>query len=336
MIILSSSRNRGTSFTALLIYVDDVILTGNSLDEIDSVKHFLHKSFRIKDLGDLKYFLGLEVSRSKLGIHLCQRKYALDILSDTGMLACKPASTPMIKDSRLLYDFEAAPHDPTAYRRLIGKLLYLTTTRPDIAFAVQQLSQFMQQPTIHHFEAAMRILRYIKKAPAQGLFFASDSPLQLKAFSDSDWASCSLTRKSVTGFCIFLGASLISWRSKKQTTVSRSSSEAEYRALASTTCEIQWLTYLLEDFNVPFTTPAILYCDSQSAMHIASNPSFHERTKHIDIDCHVREKLQAHLFHLLPVPSASQLADCFTKALEPALFCSFVSKLGVLNLHSPA
>jgi hypothetical protein len=331
------TKSQNGSFTALLVYVDDIILTGNSLSSIESVKNFLHATFKIKDLGDLKYFLGLEVSRSHKGIHLCQRKYALDILSETGLLAAKKCSTPMVRDSKPLYDSSAPPHDPTAYRRIIGKLLYLTNTRPDISFAVQQLSQFMQHPTIHHYEAAMRILRYIKSAPAQGLFFPSESSLQLKAFSDSDWASCLTTRRSITGFCIFLGSSLVSWRSKKQTTVSRSSSEAEYRALASTTCELQWLTYLLQDLQVSFIQPALLYCDSQSARHIAFNPTFHERTKHIDIDCHVvRQQLQAGLFHLLPISSANQLADFFTKALEPTLFCNLHSKLGVMNIHCPA
>lgn len=198
----------------------------------------------------------------------------------------------MIKGIKSLYATNAPSYDPSSYHRLIGRLLYLTTTRLDITYAVQTLSQFMQALTIHHFEVATHVLRYIKASPAQGLFFPATSPLQLKAFSDSDWATCPNTRRSVTGYCVFLGSSSISWKSKKQSTVSRSPSEAEYHALASTTCELQWLTYLLQDLQVPSITPALLYCDSKSACHIASNSSFHERTKHIDIDCHViREKL---------------------------------------------
>lgn len=148
--------------------------------------------------------------------------------------------------------------DPASYRRLIGKLIYLTTTRPDLSFSVQQLCQFMGNPTSLHREAALRILRYVKQSPAQGLFFPSTSELQVKAFSDSDWATCSDSRTSVTGYCIFIGDSLISWKSKKQTTVSKSSSKAEYRALATTVCEVQWLTYLLKELQLPFITPALL------------------------------------------------------------------------------
>lgn len=259
------------------------------------------------------------------------------IFSDAGLLAAKPSTTPMLKAHKKYSDTASPFSDPSAYRRLMGRLLYLTTTRPDICYAIQHLSQFMASPTTEHYQAATRILRYIKGSPSQGIFFSATSYIHLKAFSDSDWATCPDTRRSITGFCVFPGDSLISWKSKKQSTVSRSSSEAEYRALAATTCELQWLTYILQDLSISFKTPALLYCDSQSARHIASNPSFHERTKHIDIDCHiVREKLQAKLFHLLSVPSSNQLADFFTKALDPQQFNSLLSKLGVLNIHTPA
>ena len=136
-------------------------------------------------------------------------------------------------------------------------------------------------------QAAYRVLRCLKGTPGSGLFFPATGTPQLRAFSDSDWAGCQDSRKSTTGFLVYFGSSLVSWQSKKQSTVSRSSSEAEYRALASTTCELQWLTYLLQDFRITFIEPATLYCDNQSAIQIATNPVFHERTKHIEIDCHI-------------------------------------------------
>ncbi|MCH79575.1 hypothetical protein A2U01_0000327 [Trifolium medium] len=221
------------------IKLDAIILAGNDIGEITGIKSFLHRSFRINDLGNLKYFLGLEISRSKTGIHLCQRKYALDVLSDTGLLASKQASTPMQRGTKLSQDSGTQLTDPESYRRLVGKLIYLTNTRPDISYSVPQLSQIMNKPTTLHHEAAIRVLRYIKSSPVLGLFFPSNFHLQLKGFCDSDWATCPDSRKSISGYCIFLGESLISWKSKKQATVSKSSSEAEYHAMASTVCELQ-------------------------------------------------------------------------------------------------
>ncbi|XP_017416389.2 uncharacterized mitochondrial protein AtMg00810-like [Vigna angularis] len=329
-------RTTPTSFTALLVYVDDIVLTGNSMIEINCMKELLHKKFIIKNLGELKYFLGLEVARSKKGIHLCQRKYALDILEEIGMLGCKPSSTPFLSDTTSLYKEDSYLDDLGPYRRLIGKLLYLTNTRPDLCFSVNLLSQFMQSPTDYHYRAIQHILRYLKSKPSEGLFFSADSHMQLKAFSDSDWATCPNTRRSTTGFCIFLGSSLIYWKSKKQKTVSRSSTEAEYRALAATVCEIQWLCYLLHDFQIKESGTPALYCDNKSARHIAHNQSFHERTKHIKLDCHVvREKLQEHLLTLLPVRSDEQLADIFIKFPHRVKFKSIVPKLGLVTIHHP-
>nr|KYP72483.1 Copia protein [Cajanus cajan] len=253
------------------------------------------------------------------------------------MLDSKPSSTPIDYGTRLhqqsgvpLSDSEAS-----AYRRLIGRLIYLTNTCPDITFVVQHLSQFISKPRSTHQQAAAHILRYVKAAPGFGIFFSAKSVIQLQGFSDSDWADCLDTRRSITGFSIYLGSSLISWKSKKQATVSRSSSKAEYRALASATCELQWLTYLLEDFGVSFLRPALLYCDNQSTLHIAANPMFHERTKHIELDCHlVREKLHSGLLKLLPITSANQLAGIYTKALPPGAFNFLQCKLGMYNIHS--
>ncbi|CAL0318024.1 unnamed protein product [Lupinus luteus] len=226
--------------------------------------------------------------------------------------------------------------DSTSYRRLIGKLLYLTHTRPDICFAVGCLSQFLSSPTTAHFQAAIRILKYLKNSPGQGVFFPAHNSTILKGYSDSDWAACMDTRRSVSGWCFFLGEALISWKSKKRKTVSKSSSEAEYRALAMASCEAQWLLSLLMDLCISHPQPVIIFCDNQSALHIASNPVFHERTKHIEIDCHiVRERLQNNVIHLLPISTTLQVADIFTKSLGPSLFRKFISKLGTINIFLP-
>ena len=330
-------RFNGSVTTILLVYVDDIILTGNSNTAIQEVLTLLDQAFKIKDLGNLKYFLGLEIARSSEGIHLSQRKYTLDILSDSGMLGCRPNTTPMDSSTKLhaTTGTPLSAEASSSYRRLIGRLIYLNNTRPDIAYAVQQLSQYMSSPTDAHLQAAYRILQYLKGTPGSGIFFSATGTPQLRAFSDSDWAGCQDSRRSTTGFVVYFDSSLISWQSKKQSTVSRSSSEAEYRALASTTCELQWLTYLLHDFRMTFVEPATIYCDNHSAIRIATNPVFHERTKHIEIDCHVvRQQVTSGHLKLLPVSSSLQLADIFTKALPSTIFQPLCNKLGMLNIHS--
>ncbi|GKB86292.1 ribonuclease H-like domain-containing protein [Tanacetum coccineum] len=195
----------------------------------------------IKDLGKLKYFLGIEVIDTDKGICLNQRKYVLDLLSEYGMLACKPAKTPLM--SKLVISNEATDNDPiidniTNYQKLMGKLIYLTNTRPDISYVVHCLSQFMHSPLRSHLKIAFKILRYLKSCPSLGIHIIKDSGMNLKAFSDADWAKCVVTRRSVTSYFVFLNNFVVSWKSRKQNTLSKSLTEAEYRALASVTSEV--------------------------------------------------------------------------------------------------
>ena len=206
------TKSQGNKFTAILIYVDDILLTGNDLHEIKMLKTHLLKRFFIKDLGELKYFLGIEFSRSKKGIFMSQRKYALDILQDIGLTRVKPEKFPMEQNLKLTDEDGELLHDPSRYRRLVGRLIYLTVTRPDIVYPVRTLSQFMNTPRKPHWEAALRVLRYIKGSPGQGLFLPSENNLTLSAFCDSDWGGCRMSRRSVSGYCVFLGSSLISWK----------------------------------------------------------------------------------------------------------------------------
>ncbi|XP_057734215.1 uncharacterized mitochondrial protein AtMg00810-like [Arachis stenosperma] len=227
--------------TIIMVYIDDLVLTGGDLDEIERIKKLLDLRFKIKDFGDLKYFLGMEVARSSKGIHICQRKYALDILKNFGYLDCKPVSTHMdyTCTSKLSRDSGIALPDRTPYQQLVGRLLYLTNTRSDIAYAMGQLSQFIDCPTDEHMRATFRVLKYLKGCSSIGVFFSADNDLKLTGFAGADWATCADTRKSITGHYFYLGSSLISWKNKKQSVVARSSSEAEYRALALATCQAQ-------------------------------------------------------------------------------------------------
>lgn len=320
----------------VLVYVDDLVIAGNNSLAISTFKSYLHDCFHMKDLGKLKYFLGLEVARNSTGMFLCQRKYTLDLLSETGLLGCKPVSTPIAEKHELARATDDLLADSTRYRRLVGKLIYLTLTRPELSYSVHILSQFMQKPTISQWEAALRVVRYLKGSPGQGIVFKNNSPIELEAYCDADWASCPLTRRSITAYFICLGGSPISWKTKKQPTVSRSSTEAEYRAMASATCEILWLKGLLQFLQISIHGPVRLHCDNQSAIHIANNPVFHERTKHIENDCHfIRDEIRRGVILPCYINTHSQLADILTKALGKQHFQNLTSKLGISDVHAP-
>lgn len=203
------------NFTALLVYVDDIVLAGDSIDEIHSVKHLLDQTFKIKYLGQLRYFLGFEIARSNTGIFFNQRKYTLDLLEDSGFLASKPSAVPFDPNTKLSANDGQPLEDPTSYRRLIGRLIYLTNYRPDIVYDVQHLSQYVSNPFLPHYQAATRILRYLKVVPTKGLLFSASSNLKLSVFVDSDWTRYPDTRRSVTGYCVILVSSLLCWKSKK-------------------------------------------------------------------------------------------------------------------------
>ncbi|RVW42670.1 Retrovirus-related Pol polyprotein from transposon TNT 1-94 [Vitis vinifera] len=261
----------------VLIYVDDLIITGSNADSIAALKKKLQGKFPVKDLGPLKYFLGIEVATSRKGLFLNQRKYTIDLLRDSNMLNSKPANTPF--DSKLQLDKLGDPLDsPNYYQKLVGKLIYLTITRPNISFA-----------TIHY------------------------------------------------GYCMFVGGNLVSWKSKKQPVVARSSAEAEYRAMAAASCEMVWLKNLLTDLGFSPTSPMKLFCDNQAAMHIAANPVFHERTKHIEVDCHfIRQQVQSKVIQTHYIRSSDQLADAFTKVLSSTVFHRLMFKLGSIDPLAPA
>ncbi|KAL9244597.1 hypothetical protein vseg_018360 [Gypsophila vaccaria] len=319
----------------VLIYVDDLIVSGNDLAAVRNFKRYLHSCFHMKDLGDLKYFLGIDVARNPDGIFLCQRKYALNVISEVGYLGSKPAPTPIEQNHGLGMSSSTTLANPEPYRRLVGRLVYLAVTRPDLTYAIHILSQFMHSPKSDHWDAALRVVRYLKGTPGQGIQFRDDAPLQLARWCDSDWAACPTTRRSLTGWIVFLGSSIVSWKTKKQPTVSRSSAEAEYRSLAALTCEVKWLTGLLGDLGVSHSAATPIACDSQSALYIAKNLVFHERTKHIEIDCHfVRDAIHDGLIAPSYVPTAMQLADVLTKALGLSQFQTLVDKLGVFNPYA--
>jgi hypothetical protein len=240
----------------------------------------------MKDLGSLSYFLRLEVSSDQNGYYLSQAKYASDLLSRAGLTDCKIVDSPLETNVKLRATDGELLSNATLYRQLVGSFIYLTVTRPDIAYAVHLVSQFMITPRSVHYAAVLRILRYVKGTLFHGLHFSSHSTLDLRIYSDADWAGDPTYRRSTTGYCFLLGDSLISWRSKKQSVVARFSTEVEYRALANTTSELLWLRWLLHDMGVSQTSSSPIFCDNRSVIQIAHNDVFHERTKNIEVDCH--------------------------------------------------
>ncbi|GKB61887.1 ribonuclease H-like domain-containing protein [Tanacetum coccineum] len=293
----------GTDTAYLLLYVDDIVLTASSEHLLQRIIRSLHQEFAMTDLGALNYFLGISVHRDSTGIFLSQRKYAAEILERARMVNCNPCRTPVDTESKL-GDTGDPVSDPTLYRSLAGSLQYLTFTRPDILYAVQQVCLYMHDPREPHFSALKRILRYVCGTLDYGLQLFSSSTTDLIAFSDADWAGCPTTRRSTSGYCVFLGNNLLSWSSKRQPTLFRSSAEAEYRGVANAVAETFWLRNLSRELHTPLSSATLVYCDNVSAVYLSCNPVQHQRTKHIEIDIHfVRDLVAAGQVCVLHVPS---------------------------------
>ncbi|RVW96855.1 Retrovirus-related Pol polyprotein from transposon TNT 1-94 [Vitis vinifera] len=249
-------KSHAGKMAILIVYVDDIILFGNDMEELQNLKTYLSEEFEVKDLGNLKYFLGMEVARSRKGIVVSQRKYILDLLKETGMLGCKPIDTPMDSQKKLGIEKESTPVDRGRYQRLVGRLIYLSHTRLDIGFAVSAVSQFMHSPTEEHMETVYRILRYLKMTPGKGLFFRKTENRDTEE-------------------------NLVTWRSKKQSVVPRSSAEAEYRALAQGIYEGIWIKKVLSELGQTSSSPILMMCDNQAAISIVKNPVHPDKTKHV-------------------------------------------------------
>ncbi|XP_071708325.1 uncharacterized mitochondrial protein AtMg00810-like [Rutidosis leptorrhynchoides] len=320
---------QGSDTAYLLLYVDDIVLTASSTGLLQRIITSLHTEFSMIDLGPLNYFLGINVTRTTSGLFLSQRQYATEIIERADMTCCHPCRTPVEPGAKLTTHGPPVK-DPTLYRSLVGALQYLTFTRPNISYAVQQICLFMHDPREQHFHALKRIIRYVKGTTDLSLQLYASSPTTLVAYSDADWAGCPTTRRSTSGYCVFLGNNLLSWSSKRQLTPSRSSAEAEYRGVANAIAETCWIRNLPRKLHCPLTYAALVYCDNVSSVYLSTNPVQHQRTKHIEIDIHfVRDLVTQGQVWVLHVPSRYQFADIFTKGLPYALFDEFRSSLSV-------
>ncbi|CAN6456717.1 unnamed protein product [Victoria cruziana] len=330
--------NNSSITTWILIYVDDIIITGNDIAHIDWVKAMLMVKFKIKDLGPLRYFLGIEVDCRKDTLTLSQHKYVLDILHKTGMENYKAISAPCLLNHKMGAKEGKPLYDHTLFRSIVGMLQYVTFTRPNIVYSVNQVSQFMHAPTDVHMKTVKRILRYLKSTLNDGLVYSKDDQYldghKLITYTEADWAGDPDERKSVSGYCIFIGQNIVIWSSKKQKAIARSTAEAEYRAMDAGVADVTWVRHLLEELNEPISS-YILFCDNQSAINIVRNLILHCRTKHIEIDQHfVRQNVENREIEPAYVRSNCQIADMFTKGLTAGQFWTLKSKLYMIENHA--
>ncbi|GKB67612.1 hypothetical protein Tco_0929024 [Tanacetum coccineum] len=276
-------------------------------------------------------YIGLQVNQFSNGIFINQSKYILDILKRFGMENCDTVPTPMVEQAKLKLDLVGKPVDHTDYRSMIGSLMYLTSSRPDIMFATCMCARYQANPNEHHVSAVKRIFRYLKGTINLGLWYPKDSGFDLTAYSDADHAGCHLDRKSTSGSVQFLGDKLVCWSSKKQNCVSISTAESEYVAVSGCCAQVLWMRTQLTDYGF-FYDKVPIYCDSKSAIAISCNPVQHTRTKHIDVRYHfIKDHVEKGTIELYFVGTEFQLADLFTKSLPEARFKFLVEKLGMMS-----
>ncbi|GJT64880.1 retrovirus-related pol polyprotein from transposon TNT 1-94 [Tanacetum coccineum] len=310
-------------------YVDDIIYGSTNPKYSKRFEKLMHSRFEMSLMGEMKFFLGLQIHQSPKGIFINQAKYALEILKKHNMDNCHSIGTPLATKPKLDIDLSGEPVDQSDYRSKIGSLMYLTSSRPDLVQAVCYCARYQARPTQKHLKEVKRIFKYLKGTINMGLWYPKDSGFELTAFSDADHAGCLDTRKSTSGGIQFLGDKLVSWMSKKQNCTAMSSAEAEYVALSASCAQVMWMRTQLQDYGFNYNKIP-LYCDSQSAIAISCNPVQHSRTKHIHTRYHfIKEQVENGIIELYFVRTEYQLADMFTKALPEDRFKYLVRRIGM-------
>ena len=316
------------------IWVDDLIIAGKDMKDINELKAQLKEEFEMKDLGELKYFLGMQVyrDRERRQIHINQSGYVNSVLEKFGLLECNPVSTPIATGTRLLKSTanDTLMDDATEYQSMVGSQMYgMLCTRPDLAFAISQVSQFNNSPNETHSAVAKRVLRYLKGTIDMGITFSGSIGLKLELYCDADWAEGE-DRKSIGAYVAMLAGGGIAWRSKKQSTVAASSTEAEYMAMLEATKESIWIQKLLSELGRTAINAKTIYEDSQGAIALAHNPEHHARTKHVDVRYHfVRDYVENGTIRLEYCPTKEMVADALTKPLPKGRHDELIKRMGL-------
>jgi hypothetical protein len=328
--LFTKTSDKG-SMLIVSLYVDDLIFTGNSECMFKGFKDSMMREFDMSDLGRMKYFLGVEVIQNAELIFICQKKYAREVLGRFGMEHSNAVQNPIVPGCKLTKNEENAKGvNTTEYKQLVGSLLYLTATRPDLMYAVGLVSRYMKRPTEMHLQAVKRILRYLRGTTEFGIIYRKGDEGQLRAYADSDYAGDVDDRKSTSGFVFMLGTGAVSWSSKKQPVVTLSTTEAEFIAAASCACQGVWLRRILGNIGLEQVTSTVIYCDNNSAIKLSKNPVLHGRSKHIDVRFHfLRDLTRDGVVELVYCNTQEQIADIMTKPLKLEAFLKLRDKLGM-------
>jgi hypothetical protein len=295
----------------------------------------MESKFEMSMIGELSFFLGLQITQMSEGMFISQEKYLREMLKRFQMEDSKPVGTPMVIGCKLSKDDDSVDVDQSSYRSMIGSVLYITTSRPDIMHAIGMVGRFQSAPKQSHLQAVKRIFRYLKETMTYGLWYPRNQNFQLTAYSDADWANCVDERKSTSGGAFFLGDSLVKWLSKKQGSISLSTTEAEYISTATCCTQVLWMIHTLADLEVKYAAPIPIHCDNTSAISVSKNPIFHSKTKHIPIKYHfLREKVTNQVVQVQYIPTIEQIAYIFTKPLAKTPFEYLRQKLGVISSHT--
>ena len=330
---LFTKQGKGGKIVIVSVYVDDLIFTGDDYDMLAEFKSSMLKEFDMSDLGNMHFFLGIEVVQREDGIFICQRKYALEILTKFGMLESNEVSSPIIPGVKISKDKDGTPVDETYFKQLVGSLMYLTATRPDMMFVTCLVSRYMAKPTNLHLQTIKRALRYLKGTVSYGIYYRKDGNGELRVYTDSDYAGDVEDRKSTSGYVFLLNFGAVSWCSKKQPIVTLSTTEAEFVAAAMCTCQAIWIKRILKELRYNDEYCTRIWCDNSSTIKLSKNPVMHGRSKHIDVRYHfLRNLTKEGLIDLVHCGSRDQLADIMTKPLKAEDFQRLRNSLGVCDL----